>query len=206
MDGRGNELALMVLAPEAKIAQPLAPLYRHRGISEIAPDVVQKLFPLFADFARRDGITVEAARICRQMVHSLQRGPHSSVGAEAELQLDPRVARTVMMLREEAEHPFSIREIAAQVALSESRFSHLFSRQMCVSPRRYLVWLRLREALQLLAAGASVTHAAYGAGFADSAHLARTFRGMLGIPPTTTPQRQSSGKWPISTAKPDRLR
>lgn len=185
IDGRGNELALLVLAPEARVAQPLASIYLRRGVSEIAPVVVRKLFPLFADFSELDGVSSEAARVCRQMVHSLEPCSRSKIMMGIVPSFDPRVSRTVERLHEEAERAASIGEIAAQVALSESRFSHLFSDQMRVSPRRYLLWLRLREALQLLAAGATLTGAAHGAGFADSAHLTRTFRGMLGIAPTS---------------------
>lgn len=185
IDGRGNELALLVLAAEAEVAQPLAPIYLNRGVSEIAPVVLRNLFSLFADFAQLDGIRFEAAEVCRQMVHSLEPGPRKKLMMGVAPLLDPRVSRTVERLHEQAERDASIGEIAAQVALSESRFSHLFSDQLRVSPRRYLLWLRLREALQLLAGGASLTGAAHEAGFADSAHLTRTFRGMLGIAPTS---------------------
>ena len=180
IDGRGQELALLVLAPEAKVAQPIAPIYLRQTISELDPGVVQKLMPFLNDSHQLDGI--DAARICQHMIESV-RSPQST--NEIESNFDPRVSRTVELLREETERTSSIGEIAAHVDLSESRFSHLFSDQLRVSPRRYLLWLRLREALQLLAAGATVTHAAHGAGFADSAHLARTFRGMLGISPTS---------------------
>ena len=37
------------------------------------------------------------------------------------------------------------------------------------------------RALELFVEGASLTDAAHGAGFADSAHLSRTFRRMFGI-------------------------
>ena len=50
--------------------------------------------------------------------------------------------------------------------------------------RRYLLWLRLQDAVQAIAAGAPLTDAAHAAGFADSAHLSRTFRRMFGITPS----------------------
>jgi len=43
------------------------------------------------------------------------------------------------------------------------------------------LWLRLMRAVERFAAGASLTDAAHEAGFADSAHLSRTFRRMFGI-------------------------
>jgi AraC-like DNA-binding protein len=42
----------------------------------------------------------------------------------------------------------------------------------------------LGRATELVAAGASITDAAHGAGFADGAHLSRVCRRMFGIAPT----------------------
>jgi AraC-like DNA-binding protein len=76
----------------------------------------------------------------------------------------------------------SLRNVTKLVGLSPSRTRHLFVEQTGLSFRTYLLWLRLERAVQLFARGASLTEAAHGAGFADSAHLSRTFRRMFGIP------------------------
>jgi AraC-like DNA-binding protein len=47
--------------------------------------------------------------------------------------------------------------------------------------RHYVLWLRLNRAVEAFAGGESLTTAAYHAGFADSAHLSRTFRRMYGM-------------------------
>jgi AraC-like DNA-binding protein len=107
-----------------------------------------------------------------------------SLGGAAESSIDPRVAKSIEFIRGGRETGVSIKEIAAGADLSESRFSHLFTENVRVPVRRYLLWLRLREAIHLLARGVSLTDSAYEAGFADSAHLTRTFRGMLGITPS----------------------
>jgi AraC-like DNA-binding protein len=54
-----------------------------------------------------------------------------------------------------------------------------------MSCRAYLLWSRLDAALGELARGASLTQAAHAAGFADAAHLTRTFRRMVGIVPSS---------------------
>jgi AraC-like DNA-binding protein len=77
-----------------------------------------------------------------------------------------------------------IRVIADEIGLSESRFIHLFKEQVGIPFRRYLLWLRLVEAIELVLDGVSLTTAAHTAGFADSAHLSRTFRRMFGITPS----------------------
>ncbi len=47
--------------------------------------------------------------------------------------------------------------------------------------RAYVLWLRLEIALSAYVDGKSLTEAAYAGGFADSAHLSRTFKKMFGI-------------------------
>jgi len=58
--------------------------------------------------------------------------------------------------------------------------------------RPYVRWLRLQHAARELVSGRSVTQAAHVAGFADAAHLTRTFRRMLGATPRVLIRRTSS--------------
>lgn len=76
-------------------------------------------------------------------------------------------------------------ELAALVHLSPTRFSHWFVEQTGLPLRSYTKWLRLTHAVQLLASGKQMTHAAHEAGFSDSAHFSRTFRALLGIDPSS---------------------
>ncbi|ROV57469.1 AraC family transcriptional regulator [Vibrio ponticus] len=72
-------------------------------------------------------------------------------------------------------------QVAKELALSESRFLHLFKQQMGIAWRPYLLWRRLICAVKLIIAGETATDAAYRAGFSDSAHLSRTFKAIFGI-------------------------
>ncbi len=49
----------------------------------------------------------------------------------------------------------------------------------------YQLWMRLQRAIGAISRGAGATDAAYAAGFSDAAHLARTFRKMMGIAPSS---------------------
>ncbi|MCK6261750.1 AraC family transcriptional regulator [Vibrio sp. ZSDE26] len=72
-------------------------------------------------------------------------------------------------------------EVAESLALSEGRFLHLFTQEIGVPWRPYLLWCRMICAVNSILKGESATHAAYQAGFSDSAHLSRTFKNTFGI-------------------------
>jgi len=72
-------------------------------------------------------------------------------------------------------------EVASQLALSESRFLHLFSEELGIAWRPYLLWRRMMCAIQAMLNNGSATDAAHFAGFSDSAHLSRTFRNNFGM-------------------------
>ncbi len=98
--------------------------------------------------------------------------------------IDRRIREAIELLRTRLDDPPSQAELATQVGMSASWFGHQFSRHVGVPMRRYLLWLRLRAALVSALKGASMTHAAHDAGFADAAHFSRTCHKMFGLAPT----------------------
>jgi AraC family transcriptional regulator len=95
--------------------------------------------------------------------------------------VDRRVTKLVAWLGARLDRAVSLGDAASVVGLSEGRTRHLFVEHTGLSFRTYVLWLRLVRAVEMFAVGASLTEAAHGAGFADSAHLSRTFRRMFGI-------------------------
>lgn len=104
-------------------------------------------------------------------------------GARRPAVLDRRIAGVLASLRR-GELTMTLAEAAKHANLSPGRFRHLFVEQTGQSFRSHQLWLRLQRAIELLARGGKVTGAAHAAGFADGAHLARTFRRMMGIAPS----------------------
>jgi len=83
-----------------------------------------------------------------------------------------------------AEMDTSARALAAGAGLSESSFLHVFKESTGTPLRRYLLWLRLQRAAGLILTSRSLTDAAFAAGFADAAHMTRTFRRLFGVTPS----------------------
>jgi len=102
----------------------------------------------------------------------------------ARCHFDPRIEHVLDRLKREVLSPPTAVNLARTVGLSEGRLLHLFSEEVGVPLRRYILWLRLRQVVYGWALTRSLTEAAHAAGFADSAHLSRTFRSMYGLRPS----------------------
>lgn len=96
---------------------------------------------------------------------------------------DERWEAVVAWLEQSLHGPIRVEEAAAAVNLSSSRFMHWFAEVSGMPFRAYLRWLRLQCAVRTLADGSTLTEAAHMAGFADSAHLTRTFVATFGVRP-----------------------
>jgi AraC-like DNA-binding protein len=97
--------------------------------------------------------------------------------------VDARINSALAFLRDSPQDYDSIEALSERVHLSPSRFAHLFKKVVGVPVRRYVLWLKMRRALDLAIGGNSLTTAALSAGFADSAHLSRSVRAIMGIAP-----------------------
>jgi len=74
--------------------------------------------------------------------------------------------------------------VAATAALSSSRFSHRFANEVGIPFRRFVLWARIRRAVDEIARGSNLTVAAMAAGFSDAAHLTRNFHDTFGLSPS----------------------
>lgn len=103
--------------------------------------------------------------------------------------LDKRVQAALVYLQqfflssasEVFEDKLLVDSVAKSVGLSKSRFLHVFREQMGITWRSYVLWRRLLLAIGQIRRGSNATQAAHNAGFADSAHLSRTFKTTFGL-------------------------
>ncbi|WP_037885367.1 helix-turn-helix domain-containing protein [Streptomyces viridochromogenes] len=98
--------------------------------------------------------------------------------------VDARVRRAEALIAADPAAPHTVRSLAEHVALSPSRFAHLFTRQLGQSPMRALREARLRHAARLLeSTDLSVERVAAASGFVSPFHFSRVFRERYGMPP-----------------------
>jgi AraC-like DNA-binding protein len=77
-----------------------------------------------------------------------------------------------------------IDHLARQVHLSTSRLRSLFKQQTGVSLYKYILWTRIRFAINRIMAGSPINDAAWEAGFTDNSHFHKMLVTMFGISPS----------------------
>ncbi len=178
----GQPVALLYVEPEGDDGRVLGPARSGVPAGRLPQSLV---ISLRAAIGQRAATNLDAAEATRLFGDVMERlGLMAGVRAP----LDPRVAAALRMVRSARGVYASSADLARAVGLSVGRFRHLFAGEIGMSYRRYILWLRLYAVLDELLRGASLTTAAHAAGFADSAHLTRTFRRMFGIVPSAVPE------------------
>jgi AraC family transcriptional regulator, alkane utilization regulator len=110
----------------------------------------------------------------------------SSDGAGVLALRDPQVAAAIELIHHRPDHPWTVGELAAEVALSRSAFSARFRRVVGESPKRYLTRTRLAHASTLLhQTDAPLAEIALQIGYASEFSFAKAFKRTFGIAPGT---------------------
>jgi AraC-like DNA-binding protein len=97
----------------------------------------------------------------------------------------PAMSRVRARLHDEFSKTLSLERLALEVGLSKFHLARCFKEATGIAPHQYQMLLRLQSARRHIERGACVREAAKASGFADEAHLSRSFRGWLGVSPGT---------------------
>lgn len=173
-----GDYAILFVEPESRAGRGIiGAILEDEGLRALSRAVLESLSdPLSALRAPiapdRDALTA----IGRAMVDRL-------AGDMRHPAVDARIERVIGWVSQNPDERHMLGSAAKIARLSPSRLSHLFVSETGLSFKTYLLWTRLTRAVSLMSDGLSLTEAAHGAGFADSAHFSRTFRRMFGIAP-----------------------
>jgi AraC family transcriptional regulator len=170
--------ATLFVEPETREGRILTERFLRDGIAELertpVDAVVRELRTAVLERRGRRPIV----ELARHMVQSLTQQSEPSVTS------DERILRVVKYVNEHLSSSITLKQVAGVACLSPSRFRHLFAEQTGMGLRQYVLWRRFVSVWEHRMNGDSLSTAAHAAGFADSAHLARTSRRMIGIPPS----------------------
>ncbi|HZD52515.1 MAG TPA: GlxA family transcriptional regulator [Woeseiaceae bacterium] len=99
---------------------------------------------------------------------------------------DPRLEHAVNFIEQNLAQPPHVEDVAARVGLSRRQLERIFRDEFGMSPWKYALGRRLRQAhLMLTQTEQSITEIAHQCGFADASHFSRHVRSTFGAPPQT---------------------
>ncbi len=106
--------------------------------------------------------------------------------------ISPQLADAVRILEFNLASPIRVRQVAAELNISESRLETLFREHFGVTPKNYLTRLRIRQAERLLQhSSLSIKEISQRTGYTASQYFIREFRKEHGCPPGVWRRRQN---------------
>lgn len=151
--------------------------WRREGGAPIAPgaDILEDL----RDLLRTPSGDRERIRALAYRWYS-----HSLPGLLEMAPTDARIAQAIRIIGRDPLNTLNYSALARMVHLSPSRFASVFREQTGLPVRNYVLWRRLVYVFERLERGDTITEAAHNAGFADCAHLSRSFHRICGTMPS----------------------
>jgi AraC family transcriptional regulator of arabinose operon len=172
--------------------RPLQGLWFKRLEDGALREAVERLFQVLVDFAQRPSVDGQAGAL--SMAECLLRLGQRRPQELGSVQPDERILRSLDYACLRLKQPLSVAQLAASAGLSESRFAHLFSEQLGLSPMQYVEQQRLRRAAELLLmTNYPISRVAEAVGFGDVGHFGRVFRASRGVSPREFRKRGGSG-------------
>jgi AraC-like DNA-binding protein len=174
----GGSFLLINIDPETSIGTALKNMHLLKsGIAELPVETIDRYLRQLKLLLVEQDPTDEIYELTNNFLHSMAN--HHTPGS-----LDERIAQVLALLREPAQEVVSIKDLAAAVHISPGRLIHLFTQQVGIPVRKYILWSKLMASLKKLNKRANFTHVALDGGFADAPHFNRTFKKMFGLSPT----------------------
>jgi AraC-like DNA-binding protein len=105
-------------------------------------------------------------------------------GAREGAKPDERIIKTKQWIAGQHPSNLSIAHLADLVCLSESRLRVLFKNKTGIPVYQYIMWSRIRFAVNRIMNGCAINEAALEAGFTDSSHFHKMLVRMFGLSPS----------------------
>jgi AraC-like DNA-binding protein len=171
LDATGRAIATLLVESHDARGAALDAAARRADYGDVTAALAEVSFPSH-DLAAHD-VAAQCERVLAALGATARTAPITAITGRAisyiEHHLDgvPRVA-----------------DVARQLSVSPTRVTHQFTSEVGIPFRRFVLWTRIKRAVEVHRAGRDLTTAAIEAGFSDAAHFSRTFRAMFGLSPS----------------------
>jgi len=177
LDGSGRQSAVVFVDPESAEGVGLKARAVPGSIAHLPEDearaAARRIFDAWSE-SHDCATLVTATRLAvRELAGTTERAPSA----------DPRVLGAIELIRARLDGRVTLTDIARELNVSPSRLRHLFVEEIGLPFRTYVLWQRLQRVIRGIG-NESLSESAFAAGFADAAHMTRTFRRMVGFPPS----------------------
>jgi AraC-like DNA-binding protein len=184
-----DKMIIIVLDPETTIAKKLAAKYlENKNVASLDIDLQSDVINRYFINPSSNG----AEEVYHSIIDSF------TVTENIQLKNDKRIIKALSYIQSLEIKKISSGKIAKHVGLSEGRLIHLFKEQVGIPLRKYLLWLRIIDALIAVYSGESLSSAAHKAEFTDYAHLSKSFSAMFGY---SLSMFSKNVKYTINTSK-----
>jgi len=172
----GKEILIILVNPVSSFGYSLLQSLGNHDWIDFNPQWLTKLQQEFVKFSKHQISVQDLNQTCGKILSSMQNNLKNN-----QVFPDKRILEAVRYLEQHPMEIVPVEEIASVCKISEGRFLHLFKDNTGITYRRFQLWNKLMLAGKHLLSGMNLTDSAHAAGFADSAHLSRTFRETFGV-------------------------
>jgi AraC-like DNA-binding protein len=168
------------LYPASKCPPPSFPMVSHIGLRQDIIDLFREMTISWSN--RQEGYIMRTRallmlilhRLCEILMHKID----DTTG-------DYRISKITRFIAMHYSDKLTVKGLAGQVHLDEAYFGHLFKKITGITVHRYIMQIRVRNAENMLQSGNYKVHeVAEQCGFSDVVHFYKSFRAMLGFPPS----------------------
>lgn len=157
------------------------PRFRTPGVHD--PELAQMFCAAHRALEGREEALFADEKLIGFYLTAIERYAGGLPGMIAAGQEPEAVARIKDYLMAHMAEPTDFHSLAEQAGLSAWHLIRVFRKSTGLTPHAWLVDRRVHHARELLRAGESPSHIAVQCGFADQAHLTRSFKARLGVTP-----------------------
>ena len=108
------------------------------------------------------------------------------------IKMDTRIQFIINHVEREENCIHDLNYYENKLGLSKSRISHLFTEEIGISLKQYILWKKLLFAIDSIRSVSDLSQIAIDCGFSDMSHLSRTFKKMFGHTPSSIFKNSSS--------------